>query len=150
MLRVTNSLCTAWERMTETQGLPKCSVCHFVLGSPCFFFPICHPGSLSFPSAMRAAWEVGAGFSALCLVVWSEAEHSPSAMQPMCQAAHLAHPIYFNEVASYSFFSFFYSQKSYCLCLKLKQMFTLRAYYHTVSPSKTMEKTLVGLCCVKE
>lgn len=110
-----------------------------------FFFPSCHPGSLPFPSAMRAVWEVGAGFSALCLVVWSEAEHLPSAMQPMCQAAHLAHPILFNDVASYSSSSFFYSQKSYSLCFKLKQMFTLHAYYHTVSPSKAMEKNSGGI-----
>lgn len=79
--------------MTGTQGLPKCSVCHFVLGSPCLFFLSCHPGSLSFPSSVRAVWEAGAGFSALCVVLWSEAEPLPSTMQPMCQAAHLAHPI---------------------------------------------------------
>lgn len=91
MLHVTTSLCTAWAMMTETWGWPKCSLCHFVLVSPCFFFPSCHPGSLSFPSAMRAVWEVGAGFSALCPVVWSEVEHLPSAMQPTYQAAHFVH-----------------------------------------------------------
>ena len=48
--------------MTEIWGWPKCSVCYFVLSSPCFLFPSCHPGSLSSPSAMLAVWEVGVGF----------------------------------------------------------------------------------------